>query len=310
MMWWRAKTAAMFIVMTAILLAVGLAVGLLLDIYIEDISSINALTIGLLAMLSLAVIFNLYAYFGSKRAALRANKAKIVTEAQEPRLYRIVRSVATKADVKMPEVGISELAMPNAFATGRSQKNAAVVVTRGLLNLLPDDELEGVIAHELAHIKNKDMLVMTVASTMAAVLTYLAMFARLSLFIRGGGRNSLYMILIAIAVSITVPIAAMLVRMSVSRSREYLADESGAKITNNPLALARALKNIESGVSAPMNDYSNSSYADLWISDPVRKKGLMTRMFSTHPPIDDRIEKLNALAVKQGQIRLQVDPFK
>jgi heat shock protein HtpX len=281
-------------------------VGLLFEIYEL---TLNGIWIGLIVMLSIAVIFNLYAYFGSKRSALKANKARIVTEMEEPRLHRIVRNVATKAGVKMPEVGVTELAMPNAFATGRSQKNAAVVVTRGLLNLLPDDELEGVIAHELAHIKNRDMLVMTVASTMAAVLSYLALFARLSIFVRGG-RNNLYMILIAIAVSITVPIAALIVRMSVSRNREYLADESGAMITNNPLALARALKNIESGVAVPQNDYSNTSYADLWISDPVRKKGMMTRMFSTHPPIDARIEKLNALAVKQGQIRLQVDPFK
>jgi heat shock protein HtpX len=134
----------------------------------------------------------------------------------------------------MPEVGVSELMMPNAFATGRNPKNSAVVVTRGLLNMLPDDELEGVIAHEMAHIKNRDILVMTVASTMAAVLLYLSMFARISLLVNN--RNNVYMILLAVLLSITVPIGVMLMRMSVSRNREYLADETGAKITNNPLA--------------------------------------------------------------------------
>jgi len=308
-MMWRLKTAAIFFVMTAILLAVGLAVGLLFDYYIGE-GPIPGIFIGLIAMLLLSLVFCLYGYFGSKRAALKANKAKIVTEMQEPRLYRIVRNVATKAGVPMPEVGISELMMPNAFATGRNPKNAAVVVTRGLLNLLPDDELEGVIAHEMAHVKNRDILVMTVASTMAAVLTYLAMFARISLFMGGHSRNNGYLIIFAILVSILVPIAALLIKMSISRSREYLADETGAKLTNNPLALARALKSIETGVAAPQNDYSNNSYADMWISNPIRKAGIMTRMFSTHPPTEERIRKLSALGVKMGQVRQQVDPFK
>jgi len=308
-MMWRLKTAAIFFVMTAILLAVGLAVGLLFDSMWGGEGQISGIWIGLIAMLALSIVFCLYGYFGSKRAALKANKAKIVTEMQEPRLYRIVRNVATKAGVPMPEVGVSELIMPNAFATGRNPKNAAVVVTRGLLNLLPDDELEGVIAHEMAHVKNRDILVMTVASTMAAVLSYLALFARISIFM-GRGRNNIYMFLFAIAVSIMVPVAALLIKMSVSRSREYLADETGSKITNNPMALARALKSIESGVAAPQNDYSNNSYADMWISNPVRKTGIMTRMFSTHPPTEDRVKKLTALAVKMGQVRQQVDPFK
>jgi len=309
---WRLKTAGMFVVMTVILLAVGLLVGLLYDHYLGGPIlgiPIPGIWLGMIAMLILALAFNLYAYFGSKKRALKANKARIVTEMEEPRLHRLVRNVAAKAGVPMPDVGISELPMPNAFATGRNPKNSAVVVTRGLLNMLPDDELEGVIAHEMAHIKNRDILVMTVASTMAAVLSYLALFARMSIFM-GGNRNNGLMIMIALVLSITVPLAAMLVRMSVSRSREYQADETGAKITNNPLALARALKRIESGVAAPQNDYSNPSYADMWIANPIRKQSLTSRMFSTHPPMDDRIEKLNGLAVKMGQVRQQVDPFK
>ncbi|MCL2145579.1 MAG: zinc metalloprotease HtpX [Methanomassiliicoccaceae archaeon] len=287
--------------MTLILLTVGLLFGWLVD----------NVWIGLILMLILAVAFNLYAYFFSKRSALRANKARIVTEAEEPRLYGIVRNVAGKAGVPVPEVGVSELPMPNAFATGRNPKNAAVVATRGLLNLLPDDELEGVIAHEMAHVKNRDILVMSVASTMAAVLSYLSRYAIWGVMLSGNNR-SLANYAIAIALSITVPIAAILVQLGVSRSREYLADETGAKITGNPRALARALRSIETGVSSSRNEYSNTSYADMWISDPVRKKSLFKRMFSTHPPMDDRIARLNDLAVKMEieKTPRQSDPFK
>ena len=304
---WHLKTAMMFAVMTLILLAVGTAIGYLFD----------SMWLGLVIMLGLAVVFNLYAYFFSKRSALRANKARIVTEAEEPRLYGIVKSVAEKAGVPMPEVGVSEFPMPNAFATGRNPKNAAVVATRGLLGLLPDDELEGVIAHEMAHVKNRDILVMSVASTMAAVLSYLSRYAIWMVILSGNNRNAVNYG-IAIALSITVPIAALLVQLGVSRSREYLADETGAKITGNPRALARALKTIETGVGSPRNEYDNNSYADMWISNPVtKKKSLISRMFSTHPPMDDMIARLNDLAMKMDSGRIprsgsfvERDPFR
>ncbi|MDR1405555.1 MAG: M48 family metalloprotease [Candidatus Methanoplasma sp.] len=291
---WHLKTAAMFVMMTLILLAVGTAIGYLFD----------SMWLGLIMMLGLSVVFNLYAYFFSKRSALRANRARIVTEAEEPRLHAIVRGVAAKAGVPMPEVGISELPMPNAFATGRNPKNAAVVATRGLLSLLPDDELEGVIAHEMAHVRNRDILVMSVASTMAAVLSYLSRYAIYAVMFGGNNNKNALSYVIAIALSITVPIAALLVQLGVSRSREYLADETGARITGNPRALARALRSIETGVNSPRNEYDSSSYADMWISDPVRKRSLFTKMFSTHPPMDDRIARLNDLAMKMdsGQI--------
>jgi heat shock protein HtpX len=309
---WRAKTAAMFIVMTAVLLAVGLAIGWLVG---EAWTIEGGMFIGLIAMFILAIVFNLYAYFGSKKRALKANKVRLVTEIEEPRLHRIVRNVATKAGIPMPEVGVTETLAPNAFATGRGPKNAAVVATRGLLNMLTDEELEGVMAHEIAHVKNRDILVMTVASTMAAVLSYLAFYARIIAFTGGGANNrgNGYIILVAIALSITVPLAAMLVRLGVSRSREFLADESGAKITNNPLALASALKRISSGAagpSVPQEEYSSPSYADMWISDPIRKKSFTANLFSTHPPMEVRVQKLSEMAVKMGQIRMQVDPFK
>ena len=277
----------MFVVMSLILLAIGLVIGWLLD----------NIWIGLIAMLILAVVFCTYAYFGSKNAALRANKARIVTESEEPRLYSIVRNVANKAGLPMPEVGVSELEMPNAFATGRNPKNAAVVATRGILSLLSDEQLEGVFAHEMAHVKNRDILVMSVASTMAAVLTYLAIFMRYAVLFNRNNRNG-YVFIIAILASTTVPIAAALVQLGISRNREYLADYTGAMITGKPRALASALRAIESGVNSQSNGYTNSSYSDMWITEPVRKKSIFTRLFSTHPPMEERIKRLNDLAVK------------
>ena len=298
-MMWRIKTASMFIVMSVILLAVGLAIGWIVEetYGVTGIYGINGMWIGMTAMLALAVVFNMYAYFFSKKRALKANKVRIVTEAEEPRLYRIVRNVANKAGIPMPEVGVSEIPMPNAFATGRNPKNAAVVATRGILNMLQDDELEGVMAHEISHVKNRDILVMSVASTMAAVLSYLSIFARIMIYSQRGNRNAAPLI-IALVLSITVPIAGILVQLGVSRNREYLADETGAKITGNPRALARALRSIETGVSSSSSEYNNPSYSNMWISNPLKKKGITSRLFSTHPPMDERIARLNALAAK------------
>jgi len=298
---WQVRTAAMFAVMSLIMAAIGLIVGLF----------IGSMWIGLAVLLIVSVVFNIYAFFGSKRGALRANKARIVTEAEEPRLYSIVKRVSAKAGVPMPEVGVSEFPMPNAFATGRNPKNAAVVATRGILNLLPDDQLEGVIAHEIAHVKNRDILVMSVASTMAAVLSFIS---RYLLWIAIGGREkNIYLIIAAVLMSVTIPIAALLVQLGVSRNREYLADETGARITENPLALANALRAIEKGVASPKNEYNNSSYESMWISNPIRKKGRFSSMFSTHPSMDDRVERLNALAEKMGKAKDQrpqeEDPF-
>jgi len=300
MMGWRIRTASMFIVMTLIMLVVGLAVGYLLD---STLNLTDRMLIGTAIMLILSVVFCTYAYFFSKRGALRANKARIVTEAEEPRLYSIVRNVANKAGLPMPEVGVSELGMPNAFATGQNPKNAAVVATRGILNLLSDEQLEGVFAHEMSHVKNRDILVMSVASTMAAVLSFLSRYAMWMVLFNRNNRNG-YAVIIAILVSVTVPIAAILVQLSISRNREYLADYTGAMITGKPRALASALRAIESGVNSQSNNYNNNSYSNMWISEPVRKKSIFSRLFSTHPPMEDRIARLNDLAVKMesGQV--------
>ena len=286
---WQVRTAGMFIVMSLIMAALGLVVGL----YFGNIM------LGLGVLLVIAVIFNLYSYFFSKNRALKANGVRIVTAVEEPRLYAIVKSVAERANVPMPEVGVSDAPMPNAFATGRNPKNAAVVATRGLLNMLPDDQLEGVIAHEMAHVKNRDILVMSIASTMASILTYLARFIFYSAILNSNNKNP-WMLVIGVVAAITVPIASILVQLGVSRNREFLADETGAKITGNPMALANALRSIERGVASPKNEYDNSNYASMWISNPLRKKGVFSKLFSTHPPMDERIARLTTLASKMN----------
>lgn len=290
-MFWRARTGLMFVLMTMILVAIGSFVGYLF----------NQVSIGFIVMLILAVILCIYSYYGSKGSALRAHDVHLVTEAEEPRLYGIVSKLAREAGLPMPEVGISETSMPNAFATGRGPKDAAVVATRGILRVLKDDELEGVFAHELAHVKNRDILVMSVVSTMAAVISFTSRYAIYMVMMGGDDRNNQSRglnYILALVMSITIPIAVALIQLGVSRNREYLADETGARMTGNPRALARALRSIEEGCERTEDIYSEKSYADMWISNPLRgnSRTLMSRLFSTHPPTGERIKRLNALA--------------
>lgn len=276
----------MFVAMTGLLVVIGIIVGTLLGNWLY----------GMLVMLVVSVAFNVYSYYCSKSMALKANKVRLVTRDEEPRLYGIVERLAEEAGLPMPEVGISETPMPNAFATGRNPKNAAVVATRPLLNLLTDDELEGVMAHELSHVKNRDILVMSVASTMASLITYVARTAVYAAAFGGDNRNGAAL-LIAILADITMPIAAMLIQLGVSRNREYLADETGARLTGKPMALASALVRIEGGCSSSANDYNNPSYENVWISNPFgnRKTGSLTNIFRTHPSTPDRVARLKAL---------------
>ena len=285
-MHWRLRTAAMFAAMTALLVVIGMLVG----------GYFGNWMYGLVAMLAVSVAFNLFSYFGSKRLALAAHKVRLVTREQEPRLYSIVENLAMKADLPMPEVGVSDMPMPNAFATGRNPKNAAVVATRQLLNMLNDEELEGVMAHELSHVKNRDILVMSVASTMASLVSYvthMAVWAAMFNNDDNGGGN----LLVAILADITLPIAAMLIQLGVSRNREYLADESGGRLTGKPMALASALTKLENGCSARTNTYDNPSTANMWITNPFgqkRTRGLIN-IFRTHPTTPDRIARLKKL---------------
>ena len=285
-MYWRLRTVAMFAMMTGLLVVIGGLVGYLFKNWM----------MGMVVMLGISLAFNLYSYFFSKNMALRMNKVQLVTREEEPRLYDIVQSLADRAGLPMPEVGISNVPMPNAFATGRNPKNAAVVATRPLLNLLTDDELEGVMAHELSHVKNRDILVMSIASTMSSLIAYVTRIAVWSAMFSGDDRNGLSFA-IAILADITLPIAAMLIQLGVSRNREYLADESGARITGKPMALANALVRIESGCSSKANNYDNPSYENVWISSPFGTKGTrgLMNLFRTHPTTPDRIERLKKL---------------
>ena len=276
----------MFAALTGLLVVIGIVVGGLFDNWI----------LGLAIMLVISIGINVFSYFFSKKFALMANKVHLVTREQEPRLYRIVENLAMQAGLPMPEVGVSDMPMPNAFATGRNPKNAAVVATRQLLNLLNDDELEGVMAHELSHVKNRDILVMSVASTMASVIAYVTRMAVWAALFNNDENNGGNLI-IAIIADITLPIAAMLIQLGVSRNREYLADESGARLTGRPMALASALTKLESGCSAKSNTYDNPSTANMWISNPFGQKGArgLINLFRTHPSTPDRIERLKKL---------------
>ena len=276
----------MFVAMTGILVALGSLVGYIFH---------NTWT-GFFVMLGISLAITFVSFFFSKKMALAANKVHLVTREEEPRLYNTVEKLAKKAGLPMPEVGVSEVPMPNAFATGRSPSDAAVVATRPLLHMLNDEELEGVLAHELSHVKNRDILVMSFAAAMASMISFVTRMAVWSSVFSGDNRDGSGL-LIAILADLTLPFAAMLVQLGISRNREYLADESGARLTGKPMALASALTALETGCSSSQNTYDNPSCANMWISDPYGKKKSISfaGLFRTHPSTEDRIARLKKL---------------
>jgi heat shock protein HtpX len=251
---------------------------------------------GLMIGFVFAVITNFASYWFSDKIVLAMYRAQPVDEASAPRLYSIVRRLVTRAGIPMPRVYVIPEDAPNAFATGRDPEHAVIAVTEGLMRILDEDEIEGVLAHELAHVKNRDVLISTIAATLAGAITYLAHMAQFAAMFGGrhsdddeGGTNPIAAILMAIV----APIAAMLVQMAVSRAREYQADSTGAQIAGKTWGLEKALEKLHMAQQVvPMN--ANPATAHLFIVNPLTGRALAT-LFSTHPPLEDRIARLRAM---------------
>ncbi|MCJ7459421.1 MAG: zinc metalloprotease HtpX [candidate division Zixibacteria bacterium] len=250
---------------------------------------------GMVIALIFAAVLNLGSYWFSDKIVLGIYRAQKIEEGDNPGLYRIIRRIASQAGLPMPKVYIIPTDSPNAFATGRNPEHSAVAVTSGILRILSEEELEGVISHEMSHIKNRDILISSIVATVAGAISMLAQMAQFAAIFgggrdeenRGGGLGLLFMAIIA-------PIAALLIQLAISRSREYQADESGAKISHKPLALAGALKKL-SYASQRIPLQANPSTAHLFIVNPLTGKGLAS-LFSTHPPLEERISRLEGLA--------------
>lgn len=242
-----------------------------------------------------ALLMNLGSYFFSDKLALAMSRAKPIEESEAPRLYQIMRELTTRAGLPMPRLYMIPQDQPNAFATGRNPKHAAVAVTRGITKLLSEDELRGVLAHELAHVKHRDILIQSVASAIGAAITYLAYM----LMWFGGDEDSGPLGLVAsLALVLLAPIAASIIQLSISRQREYAADAGGAEICGNPESLASALLRLEQGAAAmPMQ--VNQAAEPLYIVKPFSSKGL-AGLFSTHPPIEERVRRLRQMRPSLG----------
>ena len=248
---------------------------------------------GIVIFSIIAIAINLFSYFFSDSIVLRAYGAKVIERNDNPRLFGIVKKIADLNGLPMPRVAIVPSATPNAFATGRNPNNAVVAATTGIMSVLDDNELEGVMAHEMAHVKNRDTLVMCVAATIAGFISFAARMMWWNRMF--GGRNRNVHPGIMILVAITAPLAAFLLQMAVSRSREYHADATAAKLTNKPWALISALKKLEWENHRKPLDCGSPSNAAMCIVNPLRGGDFFINMFSTHPPMEKRIKELEKL---------------
>ena len=271
------KTVLLLGILTGILLGVGYLLG-----------SYNGMAIGL----AFAILINFGSYFFSDKIVLAMYRAKKVEDKDHPELFKVVKDVVHKAGVPMPKVYVVPSANPNAFATGRNPKNAAVAVTSGILNLLDERELKGVIAHEISHIKNRDILIATIAATVAGVISYVGMMARWGAIFGGSDRDGNNIVSLLI-LGILTPVIALIVQLAISRVREYMADASAAKILHDPHGLISALEKLHSqGKRNPLK-FGSEAGASLFIMNPFSAKGIIS-LFSTHPPFEKRIEKLKS----------------
>lgn len=269
------KTALLFVILTLLLIFIGYFVG-----------GRSGVTIAFI----FALVMNFGSYWFSDKIVLKLYRARKVEESDDPRLYRIIRSAVQLTKLPMPKVYIIPTQNPNAFATGRNRDHAAVAVTEGILKILDDDELLGVISHELGHVRNHDILVGTVAATIAGAISYIAFMARWMPFFGSDDDEGAGNLIIMLIIGILAPLAAAMIQMAISRQREFLADRASAEISHKPLALASALKKLqEKNRLLPMK--ANPASAHLFIVNPLSKKNFAT-LFSTHPSTEERIERL------------------
>ncbi len=250
---------------------------------------------GMLVAFALAIIMNAGSYWFSDRIVLAMYHAQPVEESENPKLFQIVRELAAEADLPMPRVYVIPQETPNAFATGRNPEHAAVAVTEGILRILTPSELKGVLGHELGHVRNRDILISSIAATLAGAIMILASMARWAAIFGGfGGRDDREGGILGLLVTaILAPIAAMLIQLAISRSREYLADQTGARLSHNPEGLARALEKLEAASTRVPMDASPAT-AHMFIVNPLSGKTL-AGLFSTHPPIEERIRRLRSM---------------
>ena len=278
------KTALLLGVLTSVLVLLGGALG-----------GQHGMLLGLI----MAAVMNFGAYWFSDKMALAMSGAQPIDESQAPELHRIIRNLATRAQIPMPRVYVIPEDAPNAFATGRNPEHAAVAVTEGITRILDQEELEGVLAHELAHIRNRDTLIMTVAATLAGAITYIAHMAQFAAFFGGGRRDDdeghSGGVFGTLALAILAPIAATLVQLAISRAREYQADATGARIAGRPWGLAKALEKMEMTASMARMQPAPAT-AHLYIVNPLTGGGLAS-LFSTHPPIQERVARLRAMTI-------------
>ena len=250
--------------------------------------SATALGFDIISALFFAVVFNFFIYFFSGNLAIKSTKAQLIQDGEYEEVTQIISHLIQKEKMPMPELYVINSDQPNAFATGRNPKNAKVAVTTGILKLLNRDELEGVLAHELSHIKNRDILVSSIAAMLAAAISFMSRMV----FWGGGNRNRNTHPAVIVIAMIAAPVASIIIRMAISRTREFGADKTGAEISGNPLALASALEKIEKYANVPMD--VNPAVSQLFISDPLKafSGNSFSKLFSTHPPTKERVRRL------------------
>ncbi|MBS3816113.1 MAG: zinc metalloprotease HtpX [Candidatus Thermoplasmatota archaeon] len=277
----QAQTTGLFVFMFIFFIGIGWLIGgFFLGNWI----------LGTLLFLGIAAVMNLVTYFYSHKLILRSHNAEIIEEKDNPQLYNIVKEVAREADIKMPKVAIVPSNTPNAFATGRNEDNAVVAATEGILNILDEEELKGVLSHEVGHIKSRDMLVMSIAATLAGAITIMARLVWFQMFFSRRRINPIFLVVMILA-----PIGAIIIKLAISRKREFKADKKGAEISKNPKALARALEKLSAeNKKNPMKSKSTTT-SSLFIVNPF-KKSTFVKLFSSHPPTEERVKRLREMA--------------